>query len=59
MPALAQTRAEVGGMEDINPPVEVEEITHPGEVVLKAPLQNSKITRSGLPLSIEKLESTG
>ena len=51
MLALAQTRAEVGIMEDINPPVEVAEITPPGEVVLKVPHQNSKITRSGLPLS--------
>ena len=38
-------------MEDINPPVEVAEITPPGEVVLKVPHRNSKITRSGLPLS--------
>ena len=52
MPVLAQTKAEVGGMEDINPSAEVEEITPSGEVALKVLLQNSKITRSCLPLNI-------
>ena len=52
MQILAQTEAGEGRMEDINPPVEVDEITPPSEVVLKVPLQNSKNTRSGLPLSI-------
>ncbi|KAJ8621776.1 hypothetical protein MRB53_030305 [Persea americana] len=51
MPALAQTRAKVGGMEDRNSPVEVAEITPPSEVVLKVLHQHSKITRSGLPLN--------
>ncbi|XXG67612.1 hypothetical protein AAC387_Pa06g0914 [Persea americana] len=55
MPVLAKKEAEEGGMEDINPPLEVEEITHPGEAVLKVPLQNSEITRSGLPLSIRTI----
>eukprot|EP00268_Persea_americana_P062662 TRINITY_DN8051_c1_g1_i1.p1 TRINITY_DN8051_c1_g1~~TRINITY_DN8051_c1_g1_i1.p1 ORF type:complete len:117 (+),score=16.41 TRINITY_DN8051_c1_g1_i1:438-788(+) len=50
MSALAQTTPEVGKMEDINPPAEVAEITPPGEVVFKVLHQNSKITKSGLPL---------
>lgn len=43
MPVVAQIEAEEGGMIDITPP---------DEVVLKVPLQNSKITKSGLPLNI-------
>ena len=35
MSVLAQTEAEEGGVEDKNPPVDVEEITPPGEVVLE------------------------
>ena len=51
MPILAQTNVEEGGVEDINPLVEVEEITPLGEVVFEVLPQNSKITRSGLLLS--------
>ena len=40
MPFLAQIEAGEGGMEDINPLIELEEITPPSEVVLKVPLQN-------------------
>ena len=39
-------------MADINPPVEVGDITPPGEVVLKVIHQNLKITISGLTLSM-------
>ena len=54
MPISIQTEAEEVGVEDIIPLVKVEEITPPDEVILKVLHQNSKITRSGLPLSIRK-----